>query len=131
MLACAMRLPVLALPALALLLVSLPAFAQPVAAPDCTVDVAVSAGPKLDITYRCRSTKPVTFAADDATVAAHVQDLHDGGGAKVTASGQGWMIQPVNGLAEARYRYDLADYARTVNKNSSAVLRGQGALVSL
>ena len=124
-------LPVLALPVLALLMVSLPASAQPIAVPDCTVDVAVSAGPRLDVTYRCRSTKPIAFVADDATVAGHVQDLQDGAGAKVAASREGWVVQPVNGLAEARYRYDLADYARTVNNNSSAVLRGQGALVSL
>ena len=124
-------LPVLALPVLALLMVSLPASAQPIAVPDCTVDVAVSAGPRLDVTYRCRSTKPIAFVADDATVAGHVQDLQDGAGAKVAASGEGWVVQPVNGLAEARYRYDLADYARTVNNNSSAVLRGQGVLASL
>jgi predicted metalloprotease with PDZ domain len=124
-------LPVLALPALALLVVSQPALAQPIAVPDCTVDVAVSAGPKLDVTYRCRSAKPITFVADDEMVARHVQDLQDGTGAKVTGSGEGWVVPPVNGLAEVRYRYDLADYARTVNSNSSAVLKGQGALVSL
>lgn len=132
MLAYAMRLlPMLALPALALQMVSLPASAQPTAAPDCTVDVAVSAGPMLDVTYRCRTTKPVTFAADDAVVAKHVLDLQDGAGTRVTVSGEGWPIPPVNGLAEARYRYDLADYARAVNSNSSAVLRGQGVLASL
>jgi hypothetical protein len=132
MLACAMRLlPMLALPALALLAVSQPALAQPIAVPDCTVDVAVSAGPTLDVTYRCRSATPIAFVADDERVARHVQDLQDGAGARVTASDEGWVVPPVNGLAEVRYRYDLADYARTVNSNSSAVLKGQGVLVSL
>jgi hypothetical protein len=132
MIACLMRLlPMLALPALALLMVSQPALAQPIVAPDCIVDVGVSAGPKLEVTYRCRSTRPIVFVADDATVAAHVQDLRDGAGASVPAAGEGWTITPVNGLAEARYRYDLADYARTVNSNSSAVLKGQGVLAGL
>jgi len=125
-------LPVLALSALVLLSVALPASAQHITPPDCTVDVAVSAGPKLDVTYRCHSMgPPIAFVADDATVAAHVQDLRDGTGARIAVSSDGWVVQPVNGVAEIHYRYDLADYARTVNINSSAVLKGQGALVSL
>lgn len=124
-------LPMLALPVLALLAVSRPAVAQPVAVPDCTVDVVVSAGPTLDVTYRCRSTRPVEFVADDAIVAAHVKDFQDGANGGVAPSPGGWAVRPVNGLVEAHYRYDLADYARTVNTNTSAVLRGQGALVSL
>jgi hypothetical protein len=120
---------------LAALAVSLPALAQPaadpVAAPDCTVDVAVTAGPKLDVTYRCRGAGPITFAADDETVAAHVADLRDGAGGKVTPSGGGWAIRPVNGSVEARYSYDLAAYASAVNSTSSAVLRGASVLSGL
>ena len=119
--------------------ISLPALAQPaiqppvqaIVAPDCTVDVGVTAGPKLDVTYRCRSNAAITFKADDETVAAHVQDLRDGAGNAVTASGGGWIVQPVNGLAEARYRYDLAAYARKVNSTSSAVLRGESVIAGL
>ena len=122
---------VLALPVLAVLLGSQSAVAQPVAVPDCTVDVEVSAGPTLDVTYRCRSARSVAFVADDATVAAHVKDFHDAANTRIVPSLDGWTVQPVNGLAEARYRYDVADYARMVNKNTSAVLRGQGALLSL
>jgi hypothetical protein len=113
------------------LAVSVPAMAQPAPAPDCTVDVGVTAGPKLDVTYRCRSANPVTFGADDKTVAAHVKDVRDGAGNKAETSGDGWVIHPVNGLVEARYTYDLADYARSVNSTSSAVLRGGSVLSGL
>jgi hypothetical protein len=116
---------------LAAMAVSVPALAQPIIVPDCTVDVGVTAGPQLDVTYRCRSTAAITFTADDAAVTAHVRDLRDGAGHAVTASVDGWVIQPVNGLAEARYGYDLADYARTVNSTSSAVLRGASVLSGL
>jgi hypothetical protein len=124
--------PVLALSVLVLLSVSQPASAQHITPPDCTVDVTVSAGPLLEVTYRCRSTGPaIAFVADDATVAAHVQDLQDGAGAKIAASSESWVVQPMNGLAEVHYRYDLADYARGADSTANAVLRGQGALVSL
>ena len=116
---------------LVLLAVSLPAFAQPAAAPDCTADVVVTAGPKLDVTFRCRTTQTMAFSAEDAGVARHVQDLRDGAGNKITMAREAWEIEPVNGLAEARYRYDLADYARVVNSSSSAVLRGEGVLAGL
>src|SRR5882757_1989207 len=116
---------------LALLVVSLPAFAQPTAAPACTVDVAVTAGPKLDVTYRCRATEAMAFSAEDAAVTKHVQDMRDGAGNKLVESGEAWAITPVNGLAEVRYRYDLADYARSVNSTSSAVLRGESVLSGL
>ena len=124
-------LPVLVLPALFLLSVAPPASAQHITPSDCNVDVTVSAGPTLDVAYRCRSTRPITFVPDDETMAAHVQDLQDGAGAPVALSSEGWVVQPVNGLAEMHYRYDLADYARGVDTTSSAVLRGQGVLVSL
>ncbi len=120
---------------LVVMAVGLPALAQPAVqpadAPDCTVDVGVTAGPKLDVTYRCRSTGPVTFKADDAKVAAQVEDLRDGAGNPLGASGTGWIVQPVNGLAELRYRYDLAAYASAVNSTSSAVLRGGSVLAGL
>ena len=48
---------------IAALLAATPSLAQPVAAPDCTVDgrLADSDGLKLDITYRCRATQPLSF----------------------------------------------------------------------
>ena len=48
---------------LAVLLASAPALAQPIAAPDCTVDGQLSdrGGLGLDITYRCRATQPLTL----------------------------------------------------------------------
>ncbi|MBS0549788.1 MAG: hypothetical protein JSR24_18700, partial [Proteobacteria bacterium] len=114
-----------------LALVSLPALAQPVTAPDCTADVAIAAGPTLDIVYRCRAAQPVTFAAEDRAIAAHVKDARDGGGAALAGSGGEWKVTPVNGLAEMRYRYDVADYARGVDSTSSAVKRGESVLVNL
>jgi len=113
-----------------LLFAALPAWAQ-TAAPDCTVDVGVTAGPVLDVTYRCRSTAAVTFSADDKVVASHVQDLRDGAGNKPAASGDGWTVQPVNGLAEVRYRYDLAAYATEANSTSTALRRGESVVSGL
>ena len=117
--------------AVALALVSLPAVAQPIATPDCTVDVDVAAGPKLEVTYRCRASQPIAFAAEDGIIAAHVHDARDGAGNKPPVSDDGWRVAPVNGLVEMRYRYDVADYARAVDSTSSAVLRGESVLVNL
>jgi hypothetical protein len=116
---------------LILLTVSLPAFAQPATAPDCTANVMVTAGPQLDVTYRCRATEAMAFSAEDAAVTKHVQDMRDGAGNSLVENGEAWAITPVNGLAEVRYRYDLADYARSVNSTSSAVLRGESVLSGL
>ena len=57
---------------LATMVLALPAWAQAVAVPDCTVDVTVAKDLKLDVVYRCRSTTALTFAPDDQEVAAHV-----------------------------------------------------------
>ena len=48
---------------IAALLAATPSLAQPVAAPDCTVDgrLTDSDGLRLDITYRCRATQPLSF----------------------------------------------------------------------
>src|ERR1700675_4942467 len=59
------------------------ALAQPVAAPDCTVEVEVSAtGLQLDVLYRCRSATALTFRPDGERVAAKVLDFHDGAGSQ-------------------------------------------------
>lgn len=117
--------------AVALALVSLPALAEPVTAPDCTADVTVAAGPVLDVVYRCRATQPVVFAAEDDAIAAHVKNARDGAGQPLAGARGEWRVAPVNGLAEMRYRYDVADYARGVDSTSSAVRRGESVLVNL
>jgi hypothetical protein len=106
---------------LALFLLSLawPAFAQPVSAPDCTADVEVARDLVLDVRYRCRASVPLGFMTDDGRVAAHVSGL----GAS--------RVEPVNGLVEARYRYDLGAYARGVDNTRAAVERGGGVLAIL
>jgi hypothetical protein len=116
---------------LALLVVSVPAFAQPVAVPDCTANVVVTAGPQLDVTYRCRATVPMAFSAEDAAVVRHVRDMRDGVGNKLAEKDEAWSISPVNGLAEVHYRYDLAAYAKSMDSTSSAVLRGESVLSGL
>jgi hypothetical protein len=98
---------------------ALPAWAQSVAAPDCTADVTVARDLKLDIVYRCRSAVALTFAPDDQEVAAHVSGLRGG------------PVEPVNGVVEARYRYDLGDYARTVNSPAQGIKRGEAVLAPI
>ena len=51
--------------------------AQPVAAPDCTVDgvLADSDGLKLEITYRCRATQPLTFQPGEDRASPYVSGL--------------------------------------------------------
>ena len=127
MLACAMRLRI----ALLFTLLPFAALAEPAATPDCTVDVAVSAGPALDVTYRCRSSEAITFKADDEQVAEHVAALRDGTGNQVSSSGDRWRVEQAGGLVEVHYRYDLAAYARAVNSTRSAILRDEGVLAGL
>ncbi|MFO1085378.1 MAG: hypothetical protein U1E21_12500 [Reyranellaceae bacterium] len=103
---------------LAALLVSVPALAQPAAAPDCTVDVQLTGRGDLglEVAYRCRATQPLAFEAGEARAAAYVTDL---------------KVEQGNGLAEARYRFNLSDFARAVDSTSLAVQRGNGVLATL
>ena len=110
---------------------AVPALAQPAATPDCTVDVGVTAGPVLDVTYRCHSTASVAFAPDDDTVKAHVTNARDGAGNTPALTSDGWVAAPANGLVELRYHYDLGAYADAVNSTSSAVRRGESVLSGL
>ena len=100
---------------MAALLAAAPAFAQPVAAPDCTVDGALSngGGLKLDITYRCRATGPIAFEPTEDRAAQYVSDL---------------KVNQANGVAEAHYRFDLSAFAGAVDSTSVAVMRGNGTL---
>ncbi len=93
--------------------------AQGVTTPDCTADVTVARDLKLDVVYRCRSTAALTFAPDDQEVASHVLGPSVG------------KVEPVNGLVEAHYRYDLGDYARSVNSPASGLKRGDAVLAPI
>ena len=119
----------LAAAALGLVACSAAAVAQPVPAPQCTVDVELSAaGLKLDVLYRCRSASAVTFRPDSERVAARVAAFRDGAGAEPPPSSNGWSVEPHNGLVEARYSFDLGGYARAVDNVSTAVQRGEGVV---
>lgn len=92
--------------------------AQPVAAPDCTVDgrLSDSDGLKLDITYRCRATQALSFRSVEDRAPSYVHDL---------------KVEQRDGVTEARYRFDLSGFARTVDSTSLAVQRGNGVLAIL
>lgn len=102
----------------ALLAAAMPSLAQPVAAPDCTVDgrLTDSDGLRLDITYRCRASQPLLFRSAEARASSYLHDLE---------------IEQRDGVAEARYRFDLSGFARAVNSTSLAVQRGGGVLAVL
>jgi hypothetical protein len=103
---------------IAALLAATPSLAQPVAAPDCTVDgrLADSDGLKLDITYRCRASQALSFRSVEERASPYVRDL---------------KVEQRDGIAEARYRFDLSGFARAVDSTSLAVQRGGGVLAIL
>jgi hypothetical protein len=103
---------------IAALLATSPALAQSIAAPDCTVDgrLADSDGLKLDVTYRCRATQPLSFQPTEDRAVHYVADL---------------KVEQRDDVAEAHYRFDLAGFARAVDSTSVAVLRGNGVLATL
>jgi hypothetical protein len=102
-----------------LLLGTAPAFAQPVQVPDCTADVTVHEQLALDVVYRCRSDQPISFEPDSERTAQYARDAPGG------------RIAPVNGLVEARYRFDLSGFARAVNSPVEGIQRGKGVLAPL
>ena len=110
---------------LAAMLLSTPVWAQ-----DCTVDgnLTQSDGLKLDIVYRCRSAGALTFQAVGDLMVSRVLSFRDGAGASQPIAPGGWRVEPVNGLVEARYRYDLTGYARAVDAPAKAQQRGEGAI---
>jgi hypothetical protein len=103
----------------ATVMLAMPAWAQPVAAPDCTVDVTVGQNLKLEVVYRCRSATALTFEPDDQQVAAQVSGFAGG------------KVEPVSGLVEARYRYDLGAYASAVNSPAAGLQRGNAVLTPI
>ena len=115
---------------LAALLLSFPAGAQPVTAPDCTVDgiLTQSGGLKLEIVYRCRSVEALTFQGDGNLMASNVVWFRDGAGTAQPIAPGGWRVESVKGTVEAHYGFDLSGYARAVDSPSKAVLRGEGVI---
>jgi hypothetical protein len=97
-------------------LAAIPAVAQPVEVPDCTIEVKLGSRLEADIFYRCRSAGRLTFEPSEEAARRFVSNL---------------AVEAGSGLTEARYRFDIAGYARTVNSTSAAVLRRNSALVSL
>ncbi len=112
-----------------LLLLSAPALAQ-TKVPDCTAEVVVEQreGLKLQVTYRCRSTNTLQFVADGDRVVRRVMTFRDGANREPTPSSNAWKVEPVNGVVEAQYSFDLSGYARTVDSNTTALQRGDGVL---
>ncbi|MFO1162970.1 MAG: hypothetical protein U1E60_29325 [Reyranellaceae bacterium] len=94
------------------------ALAQPVAAPDCTVDgqLAERGDLVLDIVYRCRATQVLTFESTERRANQYVSDL---------------KTEQSNGIAEARYRFHLSRFARAADSTSVAIQRGNGVLATL
>src|ERR1700759_5585907 len=95
---------------IAALLATSPAFAQPVAVPDCTLDAVLSEsqseGLKLDVTYPCRGAQPLSFQPVEDRAALYVSDL---------------KVEQRDGVAQAHYRFDLSGFARAVDSPSVAV----------
>ena len=112
------------------MLLSSPAWAQPLKVADCTVDGSLtqSDGLKLDITYRCRSADALTFQADGDVSVSKVLSFRGGSGASQPIAPGGWRVESVNGLVEAHYRYDLTGYARAVDSPSRAQQQGEGVI---
>ena len=106
-------------PLLLLLLGAATAHAQPIPAPDCTADVAVSEQLELDVVYRCRASQPLAFESVSDRSTADLRDPPRG------------RLEPINGVVEARYRFDLSGFARRVNSTSEGIQRGRGVLAPL
>jgi hypothetical protein len=106
-------------PLLILLVGTTAAFAEPQPVPDCTADVTVHEQLSLDVVYRCRSTQPLSFEPVSERTPPYLADAPAG------------RVDPVNGLVEARYRFDLSGFARSVNSPSEGIQRGKGVLAPL
>jgi hypothetical protein len=108
-------------------------FGAPAFAERCSADVTVSEqdGIKLEVRYQCRSAHALTFTADGDRMARRVGDFRAGNGESPTPSNNVWTVEPVRGVVEVHYRFDLTAYARSVDSTSSAVQRGDSVLVLL
>ena len=97
----------------------MPVLAQPIPAPDCTADAVLSEQLALEVVYRCRASQPLSFEPAGERTSQYLRDFTPG------------RVEPVNGLVEARYRFDLSGFARAVNSSSEGVQRGSGVLAPL
>lgn len=99
-------------------LLSSPAFAAPVAVPDCIVNGSLLEhdGLKLDIAYFCRTSLSLTFEVTESAAAAYVSGL---------------KVEQTDGVAQARYRFDLLAFAHATDSTSLAVARGASVLATL
>jgi hypothetical protein len=104
---------------LVLLLGTVPAWAQPTSVPDCTANVTVREDLSLDIAYHCRASQPLSFEPAGERSAQYLRDFAAG------------RIDPVNGLVEQRYRFDLSGFARAMNSPTEGLQRGKGVLAPL
>ena len=104
---------------LVLLLGTAPAWAQPTQVPDCTADVAVHDDLSLDVAYRCRASQPLSFEPMGERPTPYLRDFKSG------------RVDPVNGVVEQRYRFDLSGFARATNSPAEGIQRGKGVLTPL
>ncbi|HTE81037.1 MAG TPA: hypothetical protein VK634_10150 [Reyranella sp.] len=102
-----------------LLLGTVPAFAQPVPVPDCTVDVTLHEALTLDVAYHCRSSQPLSFVPEGERAQPFLSNFAGG------------RIEAVNGLVEAHYRFDLGGYARAIDTPAEGIQRGKGVLMPI
>jgi hypothetical protein len=100
---------------------------------DCTVDAELKQqdGLKLEVAYRCKSATAISFTADGERMARRVLSFTAGKEEHPTPSNNAWRVDSQNGTVQARYRFDLTGYARSVDQTSSALQRGDGVLVLL
>jgi hypothetical protein len=52
-------------------------------------------------------------------VVSNVLSFRDGSGASQPIAPGGWRVEPVKGVVEARYAFDLSGYARAVDAPSN------------
>jgi hypothetical protein len=104
---------------LVLLLGTATAWAQSTPVPECTADVTVHDDLSLDVVYRCRASQPLSFEPMGERPAPYLRDFTAG------------RVDPVNGLVEQRYRFDLSGFARAVNSSAEGIQRGKGVLTPL
>src|SRR5258707_2944557 len=92
-----------------LLLGTVPAFAQPVLVPDCTVDVALHEALTLDVAYHCRSSQPLSFVPEGERAQPFLSNFTAG------------RIEAMNGLVEAHHRFDLRRYSPAINTTAESI----------
>jgi hypothetical protein len=98
---------------------TVPALAQPVPVPDCTVDATLHETLTIDVAYRCRSNQPLSFLPEGERAQPFLGDFTPG------------RVESVNGMVETRYRFDLGGYARAINTPAEGIQRGKSVLIPI